>query len=106
MNKEIKQKWLEALKSGKYEQGSGLLRDLNNRFCCLGVLCDVLQEPATKCDDSYLYDSSAAYLPDTVALRAGIPSFFSNVRVQEELAAINDTSNSFDPVIEYIEKNL
>lgn len=34
------QKWLDALRSGKYEQGRGGLR-VNNTFCCLGVLCDV-----------------------------------------------------------------
>lgn len=41
MNEELKQKWIEALRSGKYKQGHGQLRDLDNRYCCLGVLCDV-----------------------------------------------------------------
>lgn len=40
MNKEIKQKWVEALRSGEYKQGKGTLRT-NNLFCCLGVLCDI-----------------------------------------------------------------
>ncbi len=42
MNKEIKQKWVEALRSGEYKQGKGTLRTNNNLFCCLGVLCDIL----------------------------------------------------------------
>ena len=33
-------KWAEALKSGKYEQGRGWLRD-GSKYCCLGVLCEV-----------------------------------------------------------------
>lgn len=41
VNKEIKAKWIEALRSGKYIQAKGQLHD-GDGFCCLGVLCDVL----------------------------------------------------------------
>lgn len=42
MNKEIKAKWIEALRSGKYAQTTdGVLFD-GEAYCCLGVLCDVL----------------------------------------------------------------
>lgn len=30
-----------ALRSGKYVQGRGCLRNNDNQFCCLGVACDV-----------------------------------------------------------------
>jgi hypothetical protein len=40
VNQELKEKWLEALRSGQYEQGFGRLK-LQDRYCCLGVLCDV-----------------------------------------------------------------
>lgn len=40
MKPEIKQKWIEALTSGKYEQGRGNLRT-GDKYCCLGVLCDL-----------------------------------------------------------------
>lgn len=36
-----RKKWVKALRSGKYKQAEGQLRD-GDRFCCLGVLCDVL----------------------------------------------------------------
>lgn len=38
--KEIKEKWLEALKSGKYKQGVGMLYKCGEH-CCLGVLCEI-----------------------------------------------------------------
>lgn len=41
MNAEIKQKWVEALRSGKYQQGRNRLKS-GESYCCLGVLCDVL----------------------------------------------------------------
>ena len=40
MNPEVKAKWLDALRSGRYRQGvGGLLTE--GKFCCLGVLCDL-----------------------------------------------------------------
>jgi len=41
MNEEVKKKWLEALRGGEYVQGTSCLVDSKNRFCCLGVLCDL-----------------------------------------------------------------
>ena len=50
MNKEIKEKWLEALRSGEYSQTRGHLRNTLPEdedqpypigYCCLGVLCDL-----------------------------------------------------------------
>jgi hypothetical protein len=43
MPKELADKWLEALRSGKYKQGINTLRSRSNdkteyRYCCLGVL--------------------------------------------------------------------
>ena len=34
--------WVDALRSGNYIQDKGKLHTLDNKFCCLGVLCDVL----------------------------------------------------------------
>lgn len=42
MNSGLKAKWIEALRSGEYKQGYGALRDDDDTFCCLGVLCDVI----------------------------------------------------------------
>lgn len=41
---EIKAAWVEALRSGSYRQGRGQLKvpaEDGDRFCCLGVLCDL-----------------------------------------------------------------
>jgi hypothetical protein len=44
MNEQVKAEWVAALRSGKYEQGSGVLRtriaDGPDKFCCIGVLLD------------------------------------------------------------------
>lgn len=44
MNEDIKAAWVKALRSGEYGQGTGHLRDKDEKFCCLGVLCDVVKK--------------------------------------------------------------
>jgi hypothetical protein len=44
MNKELIKRWVEALRSGKYQQGRLSLRNISNQFCCLGVLCDIAKD--------------------------------------------------------------
>lgn len=42
MNRQIKDKWISALRSGEYNQDSdgGYLKTCDG-YCCLGVLCDL-----------------------------------------------------------------
>jgi len=42
MDKKLKDKWTARLRSGQYFQGRGAFRNLENEFCCLGVLCDIV----------------------------------------------------------------
>jgi hypothetical protein len=41
---EIKAKWVEALRSGRYQQATGKLMT-EEGYCCLGVLCEVAGLP-------------------------------------------------------------
>ena len=49
MKIEIAKKWVRALRSGKYKQGTGVLEHVDNKgkssFCCLGVLCKITKAP-------------------------------------------------------------
>jgi hypothetical protein len=40
-NQENIRKWVEALRSGEYEQGTGRLKTRDGSYCCLGVACDI-----------------------------------------------------------------
>lgn len=59
MNKEIKEKWLAALRSGNYEQGQGQMCVISPsgvaKYCCLGVLEEEVQG-----EDSWVQDSPIA----------------------------------------------
>ena len=70
MNKHIKKKWIEALRSGEYEQGTRHLSK-DNKYCCLGVLCELaVKEGVVKKDINEgvtSYDNKSDFLPPSVA---------------------------------------
>lgn len=85
MKPEIKQKWLEALRSGKFEQArENLYVPAVNGYCCLGVLCEVAiaEGVEIKREDTYYgaldeegnltEDCSETNLPKIVAEWAGL----------------------------------
>ena len=44
MDQRVKQLWVDALRSGEYKQGRDALKindGQGERYCCLGVLCDL-----------------------------------------------------------------
>jgi hypothetical protein len=47
INKTNIRKWVKALRSGKYKQTSGTLKD-DVGYCCLGVACDVFAKETGK----------------------------------------------------------
>lgn len=115
MNAELKTKWLEALRSGKYEQGKHYLKE-GGKYCCLGVLCEVagleselnsvfdtskmrfFAKPVQECDRM---DSDICYLP-SFEERSGVTR-----KVQSELAEMNDEQGAtFEEIAERIEKTL
>lgn len=40
-NRERIQMWVDALRSGKYKQGTRILKDAYGNYCCLGVACEI-----------------------------------------------------------------
>lgn len=106
MDPELKKKWVEALRSGDYEQGeTRLYTGSTNQFCCLGVLCKVVGLEigdygnvivgADPSDDDY----------------APIYPIVGKREVAADLWCLNDgvaphRKHSFEEIASYIEENL
>lgn len=108
MKEEIKDKWVAALRSGKYVQTRDRLKDYDNGFCCLGVLCDISGVSEWKVGvDSYVYLNKDGTLPLSVMEWAGLRSPDGEVSGQEHdsLAEINDAGNTFETISQIIEKH-
>lgn len=102
MKKSVKKKWVAALESGEYKRGTSRLRKPDeegvDRFCCLGVLCDISGigdwgvENAPNSARSYVTENGADYtMPTTQVTRwAGLDE-----RTMNELAMLNDSIDAF-----------
>lgn len=109
MNPEIKARWVEALRSGKYQQGAHRLRNQYDLFCCLGVLCDLhSKETGTQWEQPvkeslcYVYQHQNGSLPDDVKAWAKI-----RTEEQHTLILMNDSySLAFKNIADYIEESL
>lgn len=120
------QMWVDALRSGEYKQGKGVLHaktKRGDRFCCLGVACDLYQKHGpgdlivterishdlSKDYVNYKYDDQTGHLPEKVKEWLGVDSSF-----QYELIDMNDgtyheqckgkaTSRRFPTIANHIE---
>lgn len=80
MNPEIKAQWVNALRSGEYEQGKYQLHYQDgaiNEYCCLGVLCDLAVKAGVdvhleKDGTSVSYGDQTGALPGPVQEWAGL----------------------------------
>jgi DNA-directed RNA polymerase subunit N (RpoN/RPB10) len=93
MDKELKAKWVAALRSGEYQQGYATLYDSGiDRYCCLGVLISVAD----------VFDGPAAH--------GGRYEWLDNQLGQDratKCAELNDsTEASFSQIADWIEANI
>jgi hypothetical protein len=117
MKAELKQKWVEALRSGKYVQGTGVLRTTADEYCCLGVLCDLVDRSAWGVAEEILTcvnsedvprvaydfhshgDSSHYSLPFSLELSLKLTDTVP-------LINMNDAGESFGAIADWIEQNI
>lgn len=105
MKKSVMQKWVKALRSGKYKQGKHQLRDSDNNYCCLGVLCEISGKK---------YDGEDLFEPHEVASFAGFKDLGTHYLKKgyktrqgkaHSLVELNDWGLSFKQIANIIEKN-
>lgn len=104
MKKSVMKKWVAALRSGKYEQGRGGMLKAN-KYCCLGVLCDLTGGTTKAQMNSGVYPDP--YLP--VQKYAGMRDPFGTIKFKKgslSLVILNDNrKRSFKHIAAYIERN-
>lgn len=118
MNTEVKEKWISALRSGKYKQGIRSLRT-EHGYCCLGVLCDLYSQEHNKewrFQDVWSFYDSLCFLPPDVEQWAGLNSSNPSVKIpvddenkyfyHEPLSDLNDSGYSFEQISNIIEQQL
>lgn len=124
MNPEVKQLWLDALRSGEYKQTTQVLHD-ENGFCCLGVLTDLYRqenggewlEPTNSFENkptieyytfinrNYCDGQEIDILPWTVVNWAGLNDQVPHL-ADNYITNLNDGGMSFNAIAKLIEEQL
>ncbi len=126
MNRRIKNLWIKALESGKYKQGKNRLRT-DDKFCCLGVLCDIYRKETGKGEwrgnikkvfapDKESDDSTEGELPCIVSDWAKLESENPRIEFGGDIASISNLNDgrrqdkipvhSFKEIAKVIKKQL
>ena len=100
MDAQIKSQWIEALRSGKYKQGTGYLRPNENRFCCVGVLLDVIAPD--EWDGGAHRHGQIAEMPMDLRETVGL----SPPQVDSLYQMNDEYGKTFSEIADYIEANL
>lgn len=91
----IVETWIEALRGGKYTRAVGRLRDGERKFCCLGVLCDLVNPLLWHSDGEY--ETGDKMPPDDFGEEI-VP--FAEM---EKYSDLNDSGSSFAVIADTIE---
>ena len=108
MDKKDKYRWTEALRSGKYKQGYGVLRRRTNMenpdtFCCLGVNADLIAPGKWEFGrDCWHHDGTEAMPSREMQVAMGITAGQACI-----LSDLNDDDRlTFPEIADWIEKEL
>ncbi len=101
----VKQEWVDALRSGNYQQRSGSLYDsYYDAYCCLGVLCEIKGRNVRENTDLRKLFPEPEFTDHD---NWHVPPQWLDYRIQSQLVALNDSSrHKFPAIADWIEKNL
>lgn len=108
MDAEIKAKWIEALRSGTYRQGRGKLRSIDDEFCCLGVLCDLVAPKSWALDDDAyaMHGERGALRQSITELTGGLGGAQESILIEMNDGGRDQPRRSFSEIADYIEEYL
>ena len=110
MKKELKERWITALRSGDYSQSQGCLQDKYG-WCCLGVLCNIVDgtkwsEPDEDGREEHEYDFGNEGVLEDMPPRQWLENHGLPLGLAKELAGMNDDGIQFVEIAEYIKENV
>ena len=116
MRADVKAKWVAALRSGDYKQGTGTLLNEKNEYCCLGVLAQVVDPERVGWHvPSMIYgtrlflnddlgEGKNADLEQRTAAQYALMGDPMSITMSRILATLNDSwRHDFNAIADYIE---
>jgi hypothetical protein len=117
--RERRERWIEALESGRYKQTDGTLREVNGKnasYCCLGVLCDLEMEKGQRWTSSHgsefvikpLFTDVPTEVPFGGYVDYPPDSILKKLKVSDDLAKtladMNDSGKTFKDIAAFLRK--
>lgn len=101
------QAWIDALRSGKYQQGTSFLIN-ENKYCCLGVLAAIAGCSMSKDENgAEFFNNCEEFAPqqamDFVALKNDCGGFGEDYMI-DSLTYLNDNGKTFKEIADIIEE--
>jgi hypothetical protein len=112
MHEKYVKPWTDALRSGGYQQGRYYLKSNTGKYCCLGVLCevvkqidqlDVLWERDNKGNNTFM--EMDGFLPQEIMEMTGIKTKDGVYSPANSLSCLNDRGATFDSIANTIEQH-
>lgn len=107
MNRDVKARWIKALRSGEYKQGTGKLKSKQNDFCCLGVLCDLhSKETGEDWIDNLYHTGTLTYRGENGNLNQDVLDW-AELTLEENATLIDMNDNdryTFPEIAKFIER--
>ena len=105
--KKFKQRWVNALRSGKYMQGAYRLKTSSNHYCCLGVAADICKISDRVLKKKTMLDLKMLSKVKVPSYKSGFKILTNNKAAINKLIDMNDNKyRSFKYIAAYIERYL
>lgn len=107
-------KWIKALRSGEFKQGSGALQASDDRYCCLGVACVVAAKEGVPVNTTSEGELKGSDLEEQIDVQDWLKLRFGDGETRtkkyawheaKSLDLVNDGGWSFDQIANIIEQD-
>ena len=113
LSKELKDEWIEALRSDKYPQTKGSLRN-SKGYDCMGVFCEIHPKISWEERQTYMlypykaiFQSKSGRMTAVCTIPGAANIFGEGARyIMNKLADMNDQGYTFDEIADWIENNV
>lgn len=99
------ERWLRELETTDKKQGKKLLRSKDDKYCCLGVGCELIGlTPKAPTEDGYMYgaDEDEWVAPDELIENLGLHDCCGYAKHpfehRQDIAGLNDTGKTFKEI--------
>jgi|SRR6185437_2598790 len=108
LDPKFKARWVEALRSGAFDQTQGTLRD-NNGFCCLGVACNIIDHNRWAEENKwgeFFYEFPTGEKASADWSKEFCDSVGLPYNTMDLLTQMNDNGSTFEAIADFIEDEL